>query len=712
MTDPAAADSAVDAWRQLDLTCPDWQATERTAVRDLRPLLTGAQDNGDITGWWFVRKGPTWRVRLRSASQPFLDHALRMLTEPRADQVAVATRYEPETHAFGGPAGMELAHQLFQTDSRYVLDRLAADPTTYRRELPVVLATRLLRAARLDFYEQGDCWAGLAEHRTASPGQQLTPDTTAAVQQLLTATEDTPASPLRAVPGWTTAMQDTGRGLADLAATGHLTRGLRAVLTHHLLFLFNRHGVSGGDQHRLATAAQQAVFGPPPTTHRPPHPDPVTLPTVTGPATHPATHPATGRDHDATRLRHQLTDYIKSWGIFATPQVETAFRTVPRHLFLPGTNLETAYGRKPVVTLRAPDGTSLSSASSPTLVATMLEQLGPRPGQRVLEIGAATGINAALLTELVGPTGAVVTIELDPALTTAATENLHRAGYPQVTVLCGDGALGHPARAPYDGIIVTAEAWDIAPAWWEQLVTSGRIVVPLRLHGSGLTRAIAFDLTDPDHMTSTSAVVCGFVPMRGQAEHDEHHLRLADDVVLKIDTDDHPGHGDGHGDGPAGPGGDLGDVLAHPRQEQWTGIQVRHDEPAEHLDLWLLTTTTDRFGRLSVSSTARSLGHADPALRWGGAALYDPTALAYLATRDLDEHTMELGVITHAPGTTELTSRAVALLHRWSHERPTQPAITAHRNRPGANAAANTTAASATAAARVLRPHTTLTIAW
>lgn len=705
MTAPApagsAADPAADIWRQLDLTCRDWQATEQAAVRDLRPLLSDAQDNGDITGWWFIRKGPTWRVRLRSASPPFLDHAVRTLTEPRAGQVAVATRYEPETHAFGGPAGMHLAHELFQADSRYVLDRLAADPTTYRRELPVVLATRLLRAARLDFYEQGDCWAGLAQHRTASSGQQPTHDTIAAVQQLLAATEDTPASPLRAVPGWTTAMQDTGRGLTDLAATGHLTRGLRAILTHHLLFLFNRHGISGADQHRLATAAQQAVFGPPPPDHRQPHPDPTTLPTMTGPATDAVAE----RPDDATRLRNQLTDYIKGWGIFATPQVEAAFRTVPRHLFLPGIDLETAYGRKPVVTVRAADGTSLSSASSPTLVATMLEQLGPRPGQHVLEIGAATGINAALLSELVGPTGAVVTIELDPDLTSSARENLHRAGYRQVTVLCGDGALGHPAPAPYDGIIVTAEAWDIPPAWWDQLGTGGRIVVPLRLHGSGLTRAIAFDLTDPDHMTSTSAVVCGFVPLRGQAEHDEHHLRLTDDVILKIDTDDLPGHGDGS------PDRDLGGVLAQPRQEHWTGIQVRHDEPAEHLDLWLLTTTTDRFGRLSVSSTARSLGH-DPAMRWGGAALYDATTLAYLATRDLDEHTMELGVITHAAGTAELTSRTIDLLHRWSRVRPAQPAITAHRNRPAANDTAGTAGTAGTAAARVLRPHTTLTITW
>src|SRR5262249_31078336 len=112
------------------------------------------------------------------------------------------------------------------------------------------------------------------------------------------------------------------------------------------------------------------------------------------------------------QLRAALVDYIKGRRTFQTPQVEVAFRAVPRHLFLPGVDLETAYAPKPVVTKRADDGTSVSSASSPNLVATMLEQLGVHPGHRVLEIGAATGINAALLAELVGPAGAVVTIEL------------------------------------------------------------------------------------------------------------------------------------------------------------------------------------------------------------------------------------------------------------------------------------------------------------
>src|SRR5690606_5646849 len=134
-----------------------------------------------------------------------------------------------------------------------------------------------------------------------------------------------------------------------------------------------------------------------------------------------------------------------------------------------------------------------------------------------------------------------------------------------------DGALGHQDESPYDRIIVTAEAWDLVPAWWDQLSVGGRLVVPLRLHGSGLTRAIAFERQQADLMVSTSAAVCGFVPMRGAAEHTEHHVRLGYEVVLKLDTFDRP-------DEDA-----LAQALTRPAQHQWTGIRVRHDEPAEHL---------------------------------------------------------------------------------------------------------------------------------
>jgi protein-L-isoaspartate(D-aspartate) O-methyltransferase len=395
---------------------------------------------------------------------------------------------------------------------------------------------------------------------------------------------------------------------------------------------------------------------------------------------------------DPAQLRAALADYIRGRKTFRTSRVEDAFRTVPRHVFLPGVDLETAYAPRQVVTKRADDGTAVSSASSPNLVAEMLELLDVQFGHRILEIGAATGINAALLAELAGPTGQVVTIELDDDLATGARAGLAAAGYHQVQVICGDGALGHAASAPYDRIIVTAGAWDIVPAWWQQLAVAGRLVVPLRLHGSGLTRVLAFDLHQPDRLVSTSAQVCGFVPMRGTAEQAEHHVRLDDGVVLKLDTADLPDEAA------------LAHALTHPAHEHWTGVQVHDEEPAEHLDLWLTTTSPNSFGRLSVGSAARASGLVNPALRWAGATLYDGGTIAYIAVQPHSDDTNELGILAHGPDSRRLAAQASDLLHRWDRERPGQPTITARPAGPPHD--------QTPSAAPIDRPHTQLAITW
>ncbi|MBA2310626.1 MAG: methyltransferase, FxLD system, partial [Pseudonocardiales bacterium] len=545
-----------------------------------------------------------------------------------------------------------------------------------------------------DWYEQGDIWEQIATHRTpAHPdGQQPSrpsPTTVAAVRQLLTAADDTDDSPMRTAPAWPQAFRHAGHALAELAHHTTLTRGLRALLAHHLLFSLNRLGISAEHQRLLATAASQVVFQH--TEHTPDafpnsssHSEPAARVTAVTTDTTAA---------DPGQLRAALADYIRDRKTFRTPQVEDAFRTVPRHVFLPGVDLHTAYAPRQVVTKRADDGTAVSSASSPNLVAEMLELLDVHPGHRVLEIGAATGINAALLAELTGPTGRVVTIELDDDLATGARTGLATAGYPHVQVICGDGALGHPARAPYDRITVTAGAWDISAAWWQQLAAGGRLVVPLRLHGSGLTRVLPFDLDQLGRMVSTTAYVCGFVPMRGTAEQAEHHVRLAEDVILKLDPADLP-------DDTA-----LAHALTHPAHAHWTGIHVHDDEPAEHLDLWLATSdSATSFGRLAVGTVARSNGLIDPALRWAGASLYNHDTIAYIVVRPRSGDTNELGIVTHGPDSHKLTAQADDLLHRWHRERPTQPTITAHP--------AETPHDQAASPAHIERPHTDLTIAW
>ena len=406
-----------------------------------------------------------------------------------------------------------------------------------------------------------------------------------------------------------------------------------------------------------AVCAQAIVFDHPPTTLArilEPRPDVVK---VTPMATRTAASPE--------QLRHELADWIASRGTFRNPAVEAAFRTVPRHEFLPGVPVEEAYAPRPVVTRRAADGESRSSASSPNLVAAMLGQADLKPGHRVLEIGAATGINAALVSELVGECGRVVTIEYDPDLAEQARAALARAGYPAVTVIAGDGAYGDPATAPFDRIIVTAGAWTIADAWWQQLAPDGRIVIPLRLHESGLTRCVALDRTAPNQLRSdASPLVCGFVPIRGVDEHDDHHVVLRGDLALRVDSADNP---DRYA---------LATVMDHPRQELWSGIQVGDYDPIGHLDLWLLSHTDTPFGRLSVGPEAKAAGLVTPAYRWAGAALYDRGALAYLAFKPTGDDTAELGVITHGRDSEALGAAMLDLLHQWDDAgRPDTPSV-------------------------------------
>ncbi|ANY09805.1 hypothetical protein AFB00_04965 [Pseudonocardia sp. HH130630-07] len=394
------------------------------------------------------------------------------------------------------------------------------------------------------------------------------------------------------------------------------------------------------------------------------------MPTVSAPAEQPA---------DAEHLRAALVEHIRGRGGFTTDTVERAFSRVPRHVFLPGVDLTEAYAPRPVITKRGANGAALSSASSPNLVAEMLELLAVTPGNRILEIGAATGFNAALLAELTGKHGHVSTVEIDQDLTEGARHALDTAGYPEVQVHCGDGALGHPDTAPYDRIIVTAGAWDISQAWWDQLAPGGRLVVPVRLHGSGLTRVLPLD-HDPDATSSTddgapvlvarSALVCGFVPMRGTDEHPEDVVRLDTDVVMAVERSDRP---DPHA---------LGQALSHDPLTRWTGVTVGHDEPAEHLDLWLATTadpSTTLFGRLRVGPDARRAGIVTPALRWAGATLYRDGSFAYLTTRQHDDTADELGITAHGPDATAVADELGHLLGRWACERPAQPTITAHR---------------------------------
>jgi protein-L-isoaspartate(D-aspartate) O-methyltransferase len=213
------------------------------------------------------------------------------------------------------------------------------------------------------------------------------------------------------------------------------------------------------------------------------------------------------------QLRDRLLAGLRSKELLRDDRVADALATVPRHLFLPGVEPEEAYADEAVVTKRDAAGQPVSSASQPAIVALMLEQLDVRPGQRVLEIGAGTGYNAALLAHLAGPSGHVTTVDLDEDIVAEAREHLAAAGGGPVEVVQADGGLGWAPGAPYDRIILTVGAPDIMPGWATQLAAGGRLVLPLSLR-AGLQYAVAFDQAG-DHLDSVSVLPCGFMRLRG-----------------------------------------------------------------------------------------------------------------------------------------------------------------------------------------------------
>lgn len=219
---------------------------------------------------------------------------------------------------------------------------------------------------------------------------------------------------------------------------------------------------------------------------------------------------------DAGRMNERLVERMKAAGDVHSPAVERAFRSVPRHHFLPGQNLGTAYRDDAIVTHLA-DGSeeAISSSSQPTMMAIMLEQLQVEVGMRVLEIGAGTGYNAALLAHLTGDPALVWTVDVAEAFCAEARAHLREAGIEGVHVISADGWEGWPEAAPYDRIVVTAGAHDIAPAWRDQLKDGGRIAVPWGAPGA---QRCLFFRRDAGRLVMAGQTTCGFMRMRGASE--------------------------------------------------------------------------------------------------------------------------------------------------------------------------------------------------
>jgi protein-L-isoaspartate(D-aspartate) O-methyltransferase len=167
--------------------------------------------------------------------------------------------------------------------------------------------------------------------------------------------------------------------------------------------------------------------------------------------------------------RRMVTRHLESRGI-QDAEVLRAMRTVRREAFLPEDLQEFAYDDTP---LPIEEGQTISQ---PFIVAAMAEALKLQPSERVLEIGTGSGYAAAVLGEIANE---VFTIERHRALADLAEERLRELGYQNVHVMCGDGTLGWPEKAPFDAILVSAGGPEVPAVLIEQLAPGGRIVIPV-----------------------------------------------------------------------------------------------------------------------------------------------------------------------------------------------------------------------------------------
>ena len=172
------------------------------------------------------------------------------------------------------------------------------------------------------------------------------------------------------------------------------------------------------------------------------------------------------------RQREMLAKKLK-YELNLSDSVYEAIRKVPRHLFVLPQYRDEAYVDTPL-----PIGYG-QTISAPHMVAIMCELLKLKEGEKVLEIGTGCGYHAAVVAEIVGKKGKVITIEKIPELAEMAKRNLKALGYDNVIVIVGDGSKGYEPEAPYDKIYVTASAPDIPKPLIEQLKPGGIMVIPI-----------------------------------------------------------------------------------------------------------------------------------------------------------------------------------------------------------------------------------------
>lgn len=244
---------------------------------------------------------------------------------------------------------------------------------------------------------------------------------------------------------------------------------------------------------------------------------------------------------DYTYYQKKLLDQIKGLMTQALPaNIEQAYLDTPRHLFIHKYFLKNEkgsfdeipldetnraqyyaelYGNTALALVLTADFKAPSTISQPSLVLMMLADLKIESGHKILELGTASGWNAAMLGRLVGEQGAVHSIEIIPALAASAKKTIANLGLEQVNVIAGDGAFGYADGAPYDRIIFTVGSYDIPKTLQVQLKEGGLLLMVLKNRGLGDNLLLL--QKKEDHFEVLKNSTCSFVPLTGayQMEH-------------------------------------------------------------------------------------------------------------------------------------------------------------------------------------------------
>jgi protein-L-isoaspartate(D-aspartate) O-methyltransferase len=212
-------------------------------------------------------------------------------------------------------------------------------------------------------------------------------------------------------------------------------------------------------------------------------------------------------DHDSDKklLSDRKTLFSSLRRKIRSVPVVLAMERVPREEFVSVWERPRAYRDEP---LSIGEGQTISQ---PHIVARITEALRLQPTDRVLELGAGSGYQAAVLAELV-PDGNVVTVELVPSLAQQARETLAGLGYGNIVVEESTGFLGCPRLGPYDAIVVSAAAPTLSPTLLSQLALGGRLVVPV---GSRDQQELVCALRTGEGISLRMLGPCRFVPLIG-----------------------------------------------------------------------------------------------------------------------------------------------------------------------------------------------------